>query len=62
MKTIARKIPCLAFPIFQILEIGLEYGKLILNPQALVAQKVADDVVFRRFQDEGVEFFFIGPH
>ena len=28
------------------------------NPQALVAEKIADEVVFRRFQDEGVEFFF----
>ena len=27
------------------------------NPQAPVAQKVADQVVFRRFQGEGVEFF-----
>ena len=29
----------------------------IVNPQALVAQKIADEVVFRRFQGEGVEFF-----
>ena len=28
-----------------------------LNPQAPVAQKSADEVVFRRFQGEGVEFF-----
>ena len=28
-----------------------------LNPQAHVAQKIADEVVFRRFQGEGVEFF-----
>ena len=28
-----------------------------LNPQAPVAQKVADEVVFRRFRGEGVEFF-----
>ena len=27
-------------------------------PQAPVAQKFADEVVFRRFQGEGVEFFF----
>ena len=33
-----------------------------LNPQAPVAQKVADEVVFRRFRGEGVEFFKIGPH
>ena len=32
------------------------------NPQAPVAQKLADEVVFRRFQGEGVEFFKIGPH
>ena len=32
------------------------------NPQAPVAQKTADEVVFRRFQGEGVEFFKIGPH
>ena len=32
------------------------------NPKAPVAQKVADEVVFRRFQDEGVEFFLIVPH
>ena len=30
------------------------YGEL--NPHTPVAQKVADEVVFRRFQGEGVEF------
>ena len=30
---------------------------LDLNPQAPVAQKIADEVVFRHFQGEGVEFF-----
>ena len=29
-----------------------------LNPQAPVAQKIADEVVFRHFQGDGVEFFF----
>ena len=29
-----------------------------INPQASVAQKTADQVVFRNFQGEGVEFFF----
>ena len=29
-----------------------------IDPQAPVAQKVADEVVFRRFGGEGVEFFF----
>ena len=28
-----------------------------VNPQAPVAQKIADEVVFRHFQGEGVEFF-----
>ena len=28
------------------------------KPQAPVAQKIADEVVFRRFQGRGVEFFF----
>ena len=32
------------------------------NPQAPVAQKVADEVVFRRFRGEGFEFFKIGPN
>ena len=30
---------------------------LLINPQASVAQKIADEVVFRHFQGEGVEFF-----
>ena len=30
---------------------------LLINPQAPVAQKIADEVVFRRFQGEGVELF-----
>ena len=29
-----------------------------VNPQAPVARKIADEVVFRRFQGEGVKFFF----
>ena len=28
-----------------------------INLQAAVAQKIADEVVFRRFKGEGVEFF-----
>ena len=28
-----------------------------VNPQAPVTQKIADEVVFRHFQGEGVEFF-----
>ena len=33
-----------------------------LNPQAPVAQKTADEVVFRHFQGEGVDFFKLTPH
>ena len=29
-----------------------------VNPQAPVARKIADEVVFRRFQGEGFKFFF----
>ena len=32
-------------------------NKIGINSQASIAQKVADEVVFRRFQGEGVEFF-----
>ena len=35
-----------------------EYRVDLRDRHALVAQKVADEVVFRRFQGEGVEFFF----
>ena len=28
-----------------------------INPHTPVAQKIADEVVFQRFQGEGVEFF-----
>ena len=37
-------------------------SKITLNPQAPVAQKVADEVIFRRFKDEGVDFLKIRPH
>ena len=33
------------------------YPKAPVNPQAPVTQKIADEVVFRRFQGEGLEFF-----
>ena len=39
-----------------------KFESFFLNPQAPVAQKIADEVVFRRFKGEGVEFFLIGPH
>ena len=29
-----------------------------VNPHTPVTQKIADEVVFRRFEGEGVEFFF----
>ena len=32
--------------------------KFLLDPHTPVAQKDADEVVFRRFQGEEVEFFF----
>ena len=32
-----------------------------INPHTPIAQKVADEVFFRRFQGEGDEFL-IGPH
>ena len=32
-------------------------GRLLVNLQASVAQKIADEVVFRHFQGEWVEFF-----
>ena len=32
------------------------------NPHTPVAQEIADEVLFRRFQGEGVEFFQIEPH
>ena len=34
-----------------------DYPKAPVNPQAPVTQKIADEVVFRHFQGEGVEFF-----
>ena len=34
----------------------------LINPQAPVAQKISDELLFRRFQVEEVEFFLIGPH
>ena len=39
-----------------------QFLKTWLNPHAPVAQKIADEAVFRRFQGEEVEFFKIGPH
>ena len=39
-------------------QLGTRFGiKAIFNPQAPVEQKIADEVVFRRFQGEGVELF-----
>ena len=44
----------------------MKFTEKMLNPQAPVAQKSADEVVFRHFQGEGVEFFFnrtsLTPH
>ena len=33
-----------------------------IKPHTPVAQKTADELVFRGFQSEGVEFFPIGPN
>ena len=44
------------------MSVEINIRKAEINPQAPVAQKVADEVVFRRFRGEGVEFFKIGPH
>ena len=33
------------------------YRLHFINPHTLVSQKVADEVVFRRFEGKGVEFF-----
>ena len=45
---------------------GLILWTRFFNPQAPVAQKIPDEVVFRRFQGEGVEFFLnrtsLTPH
>ena len=42
-------------------KVSLTFEKIMLqpdfNPQAPVAQEIADEVVFRRFQGERVEFF-----
>ena len=46
----------LTFKISEISETWPCYLPLTLNPQAPVAQKIADKVVFRHFQGEGVEF------
>ena len=45
-------------PVFSVKKVlrGL-LTKFIINPQAPVAQISADEVVFRHFQGEGVEFF-----
>ena len=36
----------------------MEISKNLVNPQAPIAQKSADEVVFRGLRGEGVEFFF----
>ena len=39
------------------MKIVLKANSCFFRPQAPVAQKIADEVVFRRFQGEGLEFF-----
>ena len=53
---------CLGVKLFHALYHCQIIKYFLINPQALVAQKSADEVVFRHFQGEGVEFFLIGPH
>ena len=44
-------------------DFNAEKSKIMnFNPQAPVPQKIADEVVFRRFEGEGVVFFKIGFH
>ena len=43
------------------MKIVLKANSCFFRPQAPVAQKIADEVGFRHFQGEGVEFFQIGP-
>ena len=42
--------------------VGRDLFNVNFNHHTPVAQKIADEVVFRRFQGERVEFFSIGPH
>ena len=37
--------------------ISIDAKLYVFNPHTPVAQKVSDEVIFRRFQGEGVEFF-----
>ena len=41
---------------------NLSIYTLIINPHTPVAQKNPDELVFRRFEGDGVEFFLIEPH
>ena len=47
---------------YQVFDLRYKILKYVINPQAPVAQKVTDEVIFRRSQGEGVEVFLIGPH
>ena len=49
-------MPLFCFAYIRILKLR-KIKDFSLNPQAPVSQKIADEVVFRRFQGEGVEFF-----
>ena len=49
-------------PVFDPSVQGPSQAKNSFNPHTPVAQKIAEEVVFRHFQGEGVEFLKIGPH
>ena len=51
------KRPYNLFLVTSILTITLSEHDSYFNPQTPVAQKSADEVVFRHFQGEGLEFF-----
>ena len=54
------KTPNLGLVFFMLRTAIIEYSynlQIYFNPKAPVAQKIADEVVCRRFQGDGVEFF-----
>ena len=44
------------------MKLSFKLEKVDINPHTPVAQKVPNEVVFRRFQGESVEFFKIKSH
>ena len=54
VRSVTRKNVCTKLALANLKNHNLSFQ---FNPQAPVAQKIADKVIFRRFQGEGVEFF-----